>query len=547
MSLPTRTSVNPVNVPRTNRVHTARALTSLPAGKMVPVFAAGLLREDAIASGRVRLSFESMETAEVLMNAIRVDVKAYVVPMLALDRFQGSMDVLNRSYEGIAPLEGEAVIPYIETAAFGAHETNDVYVYLGLHGRTDQLVNTAILEAYNQIWNYRAKNRSQKLFDDVARTRLQANLAPAFWNHEMFKHVVPDFDDAKVYGEVALNVVNAQLPVTGIGFYGSPALDVTGAKTMREADGTSGTWAAAKETNTGGLFVKSSSATAATAIPEVFAELQQDGITVSLANIELAKKTQAFARLREQYAGHTDEWLINLLMDGISIPDQAFKQPMLVGAGSTVFGMSKRYATDAANLTESVVNGATFIDLNIQLPRLPTGGVLMIVAEITPEQLFERQKDAFLHAQNADDLPKFLRDYMDPQKVGIVPNEYVDIDHDTPLATFGYAPLNYQWNITAPRIGGRFYRPEVNAGFDEDRQRLWAVETENPTLGPDFYLCTNIHTKPFVVTNQDPFEVVIQGDFIIQGNTQFGPALIEASNDYQKVLDQVDQTRIVPA
>ena len=539
-----RMSINPVDVPRTNRVHTARSLTSLPAGKMVPIFAAGLLREDAVVSGRVRCSFESMETAEVLMNAIRVDVKAYVVPMLALDRFQGSMDVLNRSYQGVAPLEGEAVIPYIETQVFGDYAANDVYVYLGLHGRSDQLVNTAILEAYNQIWNYRAKNRSQALFDEVGRTRLQANLAPAFWSHEMFKHVVPDFDDAKADGEVALNIVDGRMPVTGIGFQGAKADLLNQVVKETGSDGTATTTYPTSRRASDGTNITVVRSNAAGTVPEIFAELAANGITVSLANIELAKKTQAFARMRERYAGHTDEWLINLLMDGISIPDQAFKQPMLVGAASTVFGMSKRYATDAANLTESVVNGATFVDLNIQLPRLPTGGVLMIVAEITPEQLFERQKDAFLHAQDVDDLPQFLRDYMDPQKVGIVPNEYVDIDHDTPLATFGYAPLNYQWNVTAPRIGGRFYRPQVNAGFDEDRQRLWAVETENPTLGPDFYLCTNIHTKPFVVTNQDPFEVVTQGDFIIQGNTQFGPALIEASNDYQKVLDQVDQTRI---
>lgn len=533
-----RMAVNPIDVPRTNRVHTARSLTSLPAGKMVPIFAAGLLREDA-ARGRMRFSFEMMETAEALMNSVRVDVKAYVVPMLALDRFQGSMDVLNRSYEGVAPLEGEAVIPYIETENFGSYATNDIYVYLGLHGRPTQKVNTSIVEAYNQIWNFRATNRSKSL---TPRTRLQKNLAPAFWNHEMFRHVVPDYDQAKVDGEVALNVTNARMPIKGIGHVaggvgtvGSHAIYETGSTTTRTITGRDFETSAIKMAVTG---------TGNAMRPEIFAELEDNGITVSLANIELAKKTQAFARLREQYAGHSDEWLINLLMDGISIPDQAYKQPILVGQASTIFGMSKRYATDSGNLTESVVNGATFCDLAINLPRLTTGGVLMVVAEITPEQLFERQRDAWLHAENVDELPHFLRDYLDPEKVSIVPNEYVDIDHDTPAGTFGYAPLNYEWNVTAPRIGGRFYRPQVDAGFDEDRQRLWAVETQNPTLGPDFYLCTNIHTKPFVVTNQDPFEVVTQGDLIINGNTQFGAALIEASNDYQKVLDQVDLTRI---
>uniref|UniRef100_UPI0013B3E98E hypothetical protein n=1 Tax=Escherichia coli TaxID=562 RepID=UPI0013B3E98E len=38
--------------------------------------------------------------------------------------------------------------------------------------------------------------------------------------------------------------------------------------------------------------------------PDVFAEMQQNGITVSLSNIEMARKTQAFAKLRQQYNQH---------------------------------------------------------------------------------------------------------------------------------------------------------------------------------------------------------------------------------------------------
>ncbi|MER8365965.1 hypothetical protein [Mesorhizobium sp. M1378] len=541
-ALPTRKAVSPMDIPRTIRTHTARGITSLPAGRMVPIFAAGLHREDGIRSGALRLSFELQETVEILMNAVRVDVKAYIVPMLALDRFQGSMDVLNRAYEGIAALAGQPVIPYIETMVGPAYKSNDILTYLGLHYKVGGNINTAIIEAYNQIWNYRAENRSKSL---ALRTRLQANLAPAFWNHDMFKHIVPDFDSAKADGEVALNVVNAKLPVKGLGIKGT---NVASTAVIRETGGTT------FQGGVGGVFATEAglgvrldkAATDATAVPQIFAELAANGITVSLANIELAKQTQAFARMRETYAGHSDEWLINILMDGIAVPDQALKDPMLVGEASTIFGMSKRYATDAANLTDSVVNGATFVDLNIRLPRLNTGGVLMIVAEVTPEQLFERQKDAFLHMSNAEaDRPKFLRDHLDPQKVEIVTNDMVDVAHATPAGTFGYAPMGHKWNVQAPHIGGRFYRPQADAAFDEDRQRFWAVEVLNPSLGPDFYISSTIHTKPFAVTTQDIAECVIQGDLLIEGNTQFGPALIEASNDYAKVLAETDQARIV--
>lgn len=539
-----RTATHPIATPRTIRRHAGRGITSMPAGKMVPILAAPLLREDAVRSGRLRLSFEMMETAEVLMNAVNVRVMAYLVPNLALDRFNGSMDQLNRSYEGQPPIDGQPVVPYIRTSphAYTAKDY-EIYKYLGLHNRAGQTLNMAFCEAYNQIWNFRARNRSPDL---VLRNINTFSLAPAFWNHEQFKHIVPDFDQAVIDGEVALNVVNSQLAVKGIGLQGNPT-NYPGVA-VREAGGTTPTYPHARSTSLGqsagnSLLVKVSDASA-TAVPQVFAELAANGITVSLSNIELARKTQAFAKLRQQYNGHSDDWIINLLMDGISIPEQAFTQPILLADKSTIFGMSKRYASDSGNLTESVVNGATFIDLAIQVPRIGCGGMVMVVAEVTPEQLFERQADPYLMASGVADLPQYLRDTLDPEKVDVVRNERMDVSHATPSGTFGYEPLNARWNYDYPRVGGKFHRPTVNTAFDEERQRIWAVETLNPTLSTDFYLCTGMHTKPFVVTNQDPFEVVTQGDLFIEGNTVFGPALIEATDDYEKVMAEAPMLRI---
>lgn len=533
-----RRKSTPIDVPRTNRVVDARLLTSIPAGKMTPLMAFPLLREDGVRQGKIRLSFESMETAEILMNAIGVRALAYLVPNLAFERFLG-MDDLNRSYEGIPYDEGGTPTPYIERKAFGAIGANQIYKSMGLHCPADYLVNTAYTEAYNAIWNHRAIMRSPKI---TKRTRLQEDLAPAFWNHQNFGHIVPSFDQAVIDGEVALNIVNAKMPVKGLAI-GTQGLYTANATNFREsgnpASPTGTNWA--DITGANALRIKGNNATK---VPDIYAEMAANGITVSLSNIDMARKTAAFARLREQYAGHSDDYIINLLMDGITIPEQDLSQPILLGDVSTIFGMSKRYASDSGNLTESVVNGATFLDLNINTPAIGCGGVIMIVVEITPEQLFERTMDPYLMAAGVEDLPQFMRDSLDPEKVVAVPNGYVDTNHATPLATFGYAPLNHEWNMVTPRVGNRFYRPLANAGFDEDRQRIWAVETINPTLSEDFYLCKNMHTKPFVVTNQDPFEVVGRGTFVINGNTVFGGQLVEASNNYDKVLAEVPQERL---
>jgi hypothetical protein len=536
-----RQEVSPIPTVRSSRMDEARGLTSLPAGKMVPLKAIPLLREDSM-QGRYRVSFEMHETAEVLLNAVNVRVMAYLVPWLAFDRFEGSMDAFNKSYAGQPSLDGGTVIPFIEKQAFGTHGSNEVYKYLGVHGKPTDEVNTMYLEAYNQIWNQRATNRSE---DIVPRGRLDGDLAEAFWLHQGFKHIVPDFDQAVAEGEVALNVIEGDLPVKGIGLVPSEAGFSTAAGdphvvTTMGNDAT-GKWSTSNASLRHAMLKENPDNPG---FPGVFAEMQENGITVSLANIELAKKTQAFAKMREQYSGHSEQWLIDMLMNGLQVPDQALKQPMLLADKTTVIGMQKRYATDGASLTDSVVNGATYVDLAVNIPRLATGGVVMIVAEITPEQMFERQKDMFLHADTVEDFPEYMRDFLDPEKVAVVTNDYVDIDHDTPNATFGYAPLNYQWNRAAPNIGGRYYRPEVDAAFDEDRQRIWAVETQNPTLSKDFYLCTTMHTKPFADTVNDPFEAVTRGLAVIHGNTVFGYALREANNNYDAILDHVDQTRI---
>lgn len=541
VKLASRTSTSALAYPRTVRTHDITVLTSMPAGKMTPLAAIPLLREDA-ARVRVGIATQMMETADLLINEVNLSVRAYLVPHLAFERFT-SVDDLNRSYEGKPARDGLPVTPFIERVAAGQYGEDEILRYLGKHAKPGALISTAYQEAYNQIWNFRAVNRSP---DISQRTRLETGLAPAFWHHERFAHIVPDWDQAVMDGEVALNLIDARVPITGIGrtngsqapgFSNVPAVDSSGANLV---------YPHTTQTNVD-QYVISERQSGGQWVPDVFAELQENGVTVSLANIDLARKTQAFARMRERYTGHDDDYLIDMLMDGLTVPEQAWKQPILLQERHTVFGMAKRYATDGASLTDSVVNGATFVDLNFAVPRCPVGGVIMIVAEATPAQLFERGRDPYLHLAAVEDLPHAMRDTLDPEPVEAVRNDYIDIDHDQPDATFGYAPLNHAWNFAAPCVGGRFFRPEVDAPFDEDRLRIWAVETQNPVLSEDFYIVRNIHTKPFVDPTQDPFEVQATGQAAITGLTQFGPALIEASNNYDEVMAKAPQERIEKA
>lgn len=545
-----RKTTTPLAVQKTRRQHRLRCMTSLPAGKVVPLAAIPLLREDS-ASVDISIAFEMQETVEVLLNGINIDVHAYLVPTLASPRFR-SMDDINLSYSGEAR-EGDAVVPWFELGAAGTHETNRIHYYLGKHAKPTDQVNMAYIEAYNLAWNHRATEVSPKI---AHRNRLNRYLAQAFWSVNNFAHVVPDFDQAVMEGEVALSFADSRAYLRNENGFKFAPVEVTPGNNLRFSSASAAErdvqLAAAKNIQYGGSTIASGEGVSAVHniranLQTVFAELEDNGITVSLANIDMARKAQAFANIRKRYNGLSEDMLIDLLMDGITIPEQGWKQPILLKHAHTQFNMAKRYASDGSSLTESVVNGAAGLDFRIATPKVPCGGVIIITAEISPEQLFERQEDPYLHAKTFNDVPHYTPDFLDPEKVEVVPNRYVDIDHDTPNDVYGYAPLNYRWNSAAPCIGGRFFRPEVDAPFDEDRQSIWAVETQNPTLTADAYLVpADIHLKPFVTSLVDPFDAITLGQADIVGNTVFGGLLIEATevSDYDAIIERVDIDRI---
>jgi len=509
----------PLTPKRSTRIDQKTVITSGNAGKIIPVACIPLLREDGVKRSRMQIAVEMMETAETLFNGVNVTVNAHLVPKLAFDRFNG-MDDLNRSYQGIPREDGETPIPFIELHSFSQAD-NEFYKTLGMHAQGTESVNRDYIEAYNTVVNFRRKERSSSL---SMRTMTDTSLAQAFWNHTTMAHIVPDFDQAIIDGEVALNVVGSELPLHSWGYKYVDGRVVPSSDTDPTGPNYDYNWG-----------------------DKIWAELADNSITVSLSNIEMAKKTQAFAKARSMFQGHDDDYIIDTLMAGIRIPDQAMKQPILLAQQRTQMGYQQRFASDAANLDESVTVGGALVDLTMRTPAINTGGIIVITVEITPEQLFERQKDHYLHNTSVSNYPEFTRDELDPEKVSIVTNDHIDVDHSNPNAIFGYAPLNHEYMRSAPNIGGKYYRPDVDAAFDEDRQKIWANETVDPELTEDFYLCNNVHHKVFADSTSDAFEITARGTFEITGNTVFGGALKEATDDYDQVMADVDQTRLTKA
>ena len=82
-----------------------------------------------------RVGFSMEETQEILMNGITVRVLVYLVPKLAFERFGGSIDHLNKSYEGQPMQAGDPVTAWFVTEAAGAPGTNPILDVMGMHAK----------------------------------------------------------------------------------------------------------------------------------------------------------------------------------------------------------------------------------------------------------------------------------------------------------------------------------------------------------------------------------------------------------------------------
>jgi hypothetical protein len=540
---------SPIQVQKSVRQAKGRVLTSGDAGKILPLKYEYLHREDGIQSGKIRINVEMMETAEMLMNGVGVTCYAHFVPMLAFDRFNGSMQELNKSYKKENGAAG-TVVPFFEknkyqqadgsvATAFSYQSSDtvtdagghwpDFYQTMGIHLNSAN-TNTSVVEAYNCTVNYRRKSRSKSL---PLRNLFDMSLAEAFWINNGMQNIVPDFDQNLLDGQVALNGLTFEAPIRSNKADG----DGVSALTFPSATNSNYNHPAGTATNGAEEYIWN----------DIWAELTSGGnATMSLADIEQAKKTVNFAKIRAMYDGIDDDYIIDLLMSGIRVPEEAMKNPILLGRERAMIGFNQRFATDNGNLDHSVTNGFAQIDMNIRTPQMNTGGVLLVTAEIVPEQLWERKKDYFLYETDPDKYPNYLRDVLDPEKVSVVKNDHADVLHNTPDGTFGYAPLNHEWQKDSVNIGGKYYRP-ANDAFDEDRAKIWTAESLNPSLNSDFYLCSGLHKKVFSDQVSDSFEITALTEFNIVGNTVFGAGLQEtdATSDYDSITADVDSARIV--
>lgn len=525
----------PAPLARSVRPDNWRGLTSGRAGVVIPLAYFPLLREDAI-RGQFMAQVKMAEAVRTIINPIRIKMQAHLVSKYCLDRFNGSMETLNRSYMDEMMPNGDASPPwFVKETGFTGDTGHQIADKLGLHYDSVKApLNTELTESYNQVINHRRKQVSKAL---PLRPLNGTDLARAMWPSNKLSYIKPSFDAALMEGAVPLQGmsmvegIGTQLAVT----YTAGGMLETGGKTT-----TSGVM------NIGGTNMRIKEDEAFPGFPGVYANLSRGTGSFSLAQMRMAQDAVILAKMRDRYEGIPDEYLIDLLMRGIRVPPEDLKMPELIAEAEAVIGQTERYATDGASLDQSVTMGVASLSFNLNTPPINVGGMVLVTMEIVPEQLTERQSDWGVHwyADKAKWLPDAERDGPDPQKVETVANGDIDVLHSDPEGLFGYEPLNYGWRRNISRVGGRYKRPVPDA-FVEDRQRIWAVEKTDPTLSTDFYLCPSPfpHT-PFADQAADPFEIITMSKCDIVGLTVFGGGFEEDDDHYEKIIAKIDMEQL---
>lgn len=510
-------------------------MSSGRAGQVLPVAYIPVLRGDS-AAGRMSVDLNLAEMPKPLLNAVFVNVQAWFIPKNIHPQFNG-WDEFLASYEKatIPTFQGSprTAPSYFASVAPAAFKASDFAKTLGIHPSYDN-INVDIVDAFNLAYNFRLAAHSTKLtrkkyYQEDATEAL--SLPRAFWPSGRFARMVPDYERALVVGNLDLDIIAGRIPVGGLKRLTATA--TTGAATFSDSptvitlNGTGG-----------GLQFELARDTAA----RLYADMTATTVTTSLADIDKARQTQQFAKLRASMAGNdvtgfvNDDVILATLMSGLSVPEDQFKRPMLLDAKRVPFGFAERFASDGASLDQSVTQGRASVSLSLNVPMSNTGGVIIVTAEVLPERIDERQLDTWLHVVDSHELPKPDRDVLNPEPVDVVLKKRIDAAHTKPDEVYGFEPMNERYNRSFTRLGGSFYAATPGSPVTEPRAGIWQANYIDPAFTADHWLApSNFPHNVFAQPTKPAFEFVVRHSLKLVGLTQIGDMLMEDNSDYTAV------------
>jgi len=545
-----RQNSKPVNYDMTRRMDNASILTSGKAGVVIPVTFIPLLRGDS-ASGRISFDLELAEMPKPIENAVIARFQVWNVPRPALPAFSG-LDEYTHAWHGeditalgSSPRTPPELYTVTDPADVSVLENSEFFRSLGLSLESNRAINVDYIDAYNLVHNFRLAAHSSKMTRNdyyIEGPTAALELKPAFWPRNRMHNIVPDYEQALVTGALDLDFIAGSIPISGLGVLPGSGGWV-GAKTVNESDGTSENYAGAHSTQSTNVFIRENPDNAL--FPAIYAEMAGETVLTSLADIDKARTTNAFAKAMAAYAGtnysgfNNDDVIVSEMMQGFAVPEALFNRPWLVDSKTSVFGMTERHATDAANLADSVSVGRAQATLSVNLPKQDHGSICFATVEVMPERLYERQRDEYLYVQTPDDMPNQLRDVQRVEPVDTVDNGRVDVKHTAPLGVFGYEPMNAKWKRERTTLGGEFRQLTPGTPNTTARTAIWQADYVDPVFTSDHWLCPFPFPQDvFSVPANDIVNIGVTQQIVITGLTQYGDDLVEDNNEHKTVSEE---------
>lgn len=540
-----RQNTAPVQFSRSTRTDQGVLMSSGYAGVVITGLVVPFLMGDS-GSGTISVDLNLAEMPKPLLNPVFCNGQVWFVPKSAFPQFSGTDEFMNAYTSTSIRALGAAdrtPPPFFISSVDPAIGNSDLFKTLGIHIPAGAPINVDWIDAPNLIYNFRLAAHSSKLpmkeyyQEDVAKALA---FPPAFWPSGPFAQVVGDYEKALLVGELTLDVQAGQIPIKGLWNQSTAAAGITtgveGMNPYKAAPNSPlGSWR---------MMLMDSQGPAADNGARVWAEMSSEGVVTSLADIDKARTTQAFAKLRTAYAGNdttgfqNDDMILAFLMQGISVPPEYFRRPWLVGQSRVAFGFAERHATDGASLDQSSTTGRTTLNIPVSVPHNDVGGYLVLTLEVLPERLDERQTDEALLITTVDQLPNALRDIQRKEPVDTVLNRRRDARHTAPNGLYGYEQMNAVWNRSFTKLGGVFYQADPAQPFTEARSGIWQAGIVDPNYTEDHFLAP----KPFphdvfADTTAPAFEFVVRHNINIVGNTQIGDPLAENNDDFAAIED----------
>lgn len=511
-------------------------MSSGRAGVVTPGFIAPVLKGDSV-SGTLAFDVNLNDMPKPLLNPVYCNVQLWFVPKSSFPQFAGTDEFLN-SYTSTSitalGAADRAPPPYFVKTNSDVAKNSELFKTLGIHTPTGAEINVDYIDAFNMVYNFRLAAHSSKLplkeywQEDTAKA---VALPPAFWPSGRFKDVVADYERALILGSLDLDVSAGKIPIHGLRY---KSTNEPSGGFINPASGQGATLSDRKmlTTQATGLY------------PEVWGAMEGQTVSASLADIDKARTTQAFAKLRTAYAGNdstgfmSDEMILAYLMQGISVPNEYYRRPWMLGQQRVAFGFAERHATDGPSLDASITSGRTRVQLSCNVPMQDVGGYIVATIEVLPERLDERQTDEAVFITTVEQLPNALRDVQRKEPVDSFLNRRVDAKHSTPNGLYGYEPMNNVWNRSFTKLGGVFYQPDPADPFTESRAGIWQAGIVDALYNEDHFLAPQpFPHNVFSDTAAPAFEFVVRHNLSIVGLTQIGDVLAENNDDYGAIED----------